>query len=252
MRKSGTESFGPGLFVAGTDTGVGKTLVTAALARGLRARDIAAVPAKPVHTGCPTSARQSTVGSTPDLDFCLEALPADKGVLSHYERLCLYRFPHPCSPHLAARLARRNIDPARIAEGLRSLAEQGFFVVAEGVGGLMVPLTEYFSVLDLIATLRWPVVLVARPGLGTLNHTLLSLDALRKRLVPVAGVVFNAAVPDATPQYIADDNRRTVVEWGRVPVLGWIPHLQPAPPQELAAAAAAGIVWEELLRGLRP
>ena len=208
-----------GLFVAGTDTGVGKTLVTAALVKLLRGKDIAAVPFKPLHTGCPDSQ------TAPDLDFVLAGLKDAAGALPPRDQLAPCRFRHPCSPHLAARLEQREVDITRIFDSLRQLRRRGLFPVTEGTGGLMVPVSPYYSMLDILSAMSMPVILVARPSLGTLNHTLLSLTILRQRLVRVAGVIFNAAQQDTTPDYIVRDNSRTISEWGSVPVLGSIPFI---------------------------
>lgn len=214
-----TSGISPGLFVAGTDTGVGKTLVTAALVKLLRRNGVAAVPFKPIHTGCPHAQ------AAPDLDFVLAGVEEDPGSLPPRDLLAPCRFRHPCSPHLAARLEQRAIDIARIFDCLRRLRRGGLFPVVEGTGGLMVPVSPYYSMLDILSAMSLPVVLVTRRSLGTLNHTFLSLALLRQRLIRVVAVVFNAVQQDATPEYIARDNARTIREWGRVPQLGNIPFI---------------------------
>lgn len=190
----------PGLIVVGTDTGVGKTCVAAALLLAWRARGHPVLPMKPVQTGAEN-------GRAPDLDFCLSA--ADLGFdAARYDLLAPYRFPLAASPHLAAREAGAVIEPARILDAFRRLRAEGYALVVEGAGGLMVPLNDSVLLADLFLEFNLPFVLVARPGLGTLNHTLLSLEALRTRRARVAAVVMNHATPDYS--LIAEDNCRTL------------------------------------------
>lgn len=240
-----------GVFITATDTGVGKTLVTAVITRELRKKRISAVPAKVVQTGCePESPNTPGWCASPDLDFCLGVLDVDGRITGLYHRMCPYCFTHPCSPHLAARLAGRKIDPALIISSLETLVSEGHFVVAEGTGGLMVPLTDHYTILDLISALRWPVILVARAGLGTLNHTLLSLGALRQRQVRVAGVIFDEADAQTSPPYIVKDNLSTIANWGDVPIIGYVPYLGKKGAAELVKEARAHIDWNQLLARL--
>ena len=199
------------VWVTGTDTGVGKTVVGAALLCALRARGIDAVPMKPVETGCSTGALAT---HRTDLDFCLEAagLHADIG---DEEAMHPYRFPDPCSPHLAAERAGAHIDPARIRDALARLATRHTCVLAEGAGGVLVPITRSCTFLDVFAGHIDAAVIAARPGLGTLNHTLLTIRALRDRDIPVAGIVCSGFVEG---DWIAEDNRRTLAQMSGVAV----------------------------------
>lgn len=224
------------VFVAGTDTGVGKTIAAAAILSVLRDGGIDAVPMKPVQTGCATR-RRSLVA--PDLEFCLtaaglEPAPADKKLMAP----CM--FTHACSPHLAARLERRTIDPGVVARSFSNLSARHEFVVIEGAGGLLVPIGSGRTMLDVIRRLAAPVVLVARPGLGTINHCLLSLQALRQAGIAVAGVIFNHSQP-GKPGYIERDNVAAVASLGHVRILGslpFVPHLS-----KLSRSPAAFAKW---------
>lgn len=216
------------LAVVGTDTGVGKTVVSALLAASWAARGPAAYW-KPVATG-----------AEEDRDAATVARLAGPGVEVLPET---YLFPAPLSPHLAARLAGGRIDPERVlAELGRHRAVPGRALVVEGVGGLLVPLTEEgYLLIDLLAAARLPCLLVARSTLGTINHTLLSLEALRARDLPVAGIVL---VGPPNPE-----NRRAIERLGGVPVVAEVPPLA-LTPAAIAAAARAfdpeGSLWRDL------
>ncbi len=188
-----------GVIVVATDTGVGKTFVAAGLLCALRASGRAALPMKPVQTGA------SPDGRSPDLDFCLAAAGLDVD-LSLYELLSPYRFLLPASPHLAASVAGGAIDFSRVHAAFRKLRGDGHPVVVEAAGGLLVPLTESLMQVDALIRFELPFVLVARAGLGTLNHTLLSVEALRARKAVIARIYLNASA--AENNLIEENNAR--------------------------------------------
>lgn len=196
------------LVVAGTDTGLGKTVLSAALTAALDG-----CYWKPVQAG--------TIGGTDSERVrLLTGLGAGR-ILPE-----AYRLEAACSPHLAAALEGVEIEPARL-----TLPDTDRPLVAELAGGLMVPLTRAVLQIDVVAAWRAPVVLAARTALGTINHTLLSLEALRRRDVPVIGVVF-----------IGDENidtARTIGEIGGVKVLGRLPIIARLDRESLRAAFAA-------------
>ena len=231
-----------GLFVTGTDTGIGKTALSALQLAEIRRRKINAAPIKPVQTGCvkpetgnlkleeeqdaelQVSSLTSQVSSfsVPDLDYSLSM--ADMKVSDEdYRNMAPYTFEPACSPHLAADLAGTEIDIAEMIIAARTLASEYEFVIAEGAGGVLVPLTRRETMLDLMQALKLPVLLAAHPGLGTINHTLLSIRALRSDGLDIAGVVFVASQP-AEPGFIEEDNGTTIEQFGKVPVLGIIPY----------------------------
>jgi dethiobiotin synthetase len=192
--------------VTGTDTGIGKTVVAAGLAQALGARYW-----KPVQAGLDEGTDRATVAA---LSGC-EALPEAYSLLT------------PCSPHQAAAIDGVTIDPARLA-----LPDGDGPLVVEGAGGVLVPLREDLLYADLFARWGLPVVLVARTALGTINHSLLSLEALRSRGVPIAGVAF-----------VGDENaetERVICAIGQVRRLGRLPWLAPLNAATLRAAFAAG------------
>jgi len=165
------------------------------------------------------------------MDYCLSMAGMD---VSNENRAMMspYRFEPACSPHLAAELAGTEIEIAQIVSAAQTLASEYDCLIVEGAGGCMVPLNRRELMLDLMAKLNLPVLLAARPGLGTINHTLLSIRALREADLEIAGIVFISTGSSGDPQ-IEKDNARTVEEFGAVPVLGKIPHcpsLQVPPP----------------------
>jgi len=208
------------LFVTGTDTDVGKTVVTAALLSLMRAEGTDAVPMKPVQTGCATSADGL---DTPDLSFCLRSVGLSV-TEAEREPMCPFRFQPACSPHLAASLAGEEMPFETIKRHIDTLRDSHDAVIVEGAGGVLVPMGGGRSMLDLMAFLGIPVVLASRPGLGTLNHTLLSLRELRRADIDVAGVVFCETAPTEWGT-IENDNRRTIEQIGGVPVLGIVPFI---------------------------
>lgn len=234
-----------GLFITGTGTGIGKTALGALLLAELRRRGINAAPMKPVQTGCckATGTMDQALGtknqapgtgassrlpapspllSAPDLDYSL-SMASMKVNPETYETMSPYRFEPACSPHLAAEMAGTEIEIAQMVIAARTLASEYEFVVAEGAGGVLVPLNRRETMLDLMQALKFPILLAASPGLGTINHTLLTLRALRSDGLKVAGVVFVANQP-GDPGFIEEDNAATIEQFGKVPVLGTIPY----------------------------
>ncbi len=198
------------LVVTGTDTGIGKTVFSAGLAGAL-----GAYYWKPIQAGVDPEGDKESVAA-------LSGLPASR-ILPE-----AYRLATPASPHLAAR-----IDGVEISLDRLALPQVDGPLVVEGAGGLMVPISESLLMIDLFAHWRQPVILCARTGLGTINHSLLSIEALRTRGVPVAGIAF-IGDPHA-------ENERIVPLLGDVPVLGRLPLLAPLGPGTLARAFAAHI-----------
>jgi dethiobiotin synthetase len=180
-----------GLFVTGTDTGVGKTVVTCGLARALRAagRDVGVL--KPCETG---------VGPKGPEDAA--ALRRAAGVEDTIEEICPQPFALPAAPSVAAEVEGRAVDLERIRLASKVLAARHEILLVEGAGGWLVPLAPGFAMADLAAELCYPVLVVARASLGTINHTLLTVEAIERRGLALAGVVVNhpggiLSAPDA-------------------------------------------------------
>jgi len=213
-----------GVFVTGTDTGVGKTVVSAALMhryRSLRPRpDTSRITVrywKPVQTGIE---RGDDTREVQRLGGCSPHEILREGV----------RLRRPLSPHLAARLSGVTIDVQTLLEGLAAQPPSSRWIV-EGAGGALVPISESELMTDLMVRLALPLVVVARTRLGTINHTLLTLEALAARSLAVAGVVMVGRRNL--------ENRRAIETYGRVRVIGELPRLDPLTPRALARWAAS-------------
>lgn len=238
-----------GLFVTGTDTGVGKTIVAAAICAALAAHGERVAAFKPVVTG--------TDDEPGDWPPDHELLATATNVGQTPTDVAPITFGPPVSPHYAAELADTTIEPHRLRTAVHRAAESaaagGFpssdsqadresprrrvprqpgALICEGVGGLLVPLTPDYSVRDLAADLALPLVVVARTGLGTINHTLLTVEAARAAGLHVAGIVMTPW--PAHPEPIEQSNRATIERLSGVAVSG----LPPTTPPTLAAAGA--------------
>jgi len=198
---------GRGYFVTATDTGVGKTFVTAALAAALRARGRDVAVFKPVQSGA--------LADDPAGDAAL--LGAD----------CVYAFRAPLAPLVAARKEGRQIELEPILERARALEREHEMLLVEGAGGLLVPLSDDLDLAGLVAALGLPLVVVARAGLGTVNHTLLTIEVARARGLEIAGVVLNGDGDEST-----DDNPALIEARSGARVLARIPRL--ADPSDAA------------------
>jgi dethiobiotin synthetase len=212
-----------GVFVTGTDTGVGKSVLAAAICAGLKRRGERVAAFKPVVTGT---------------DDPLDGWPRDHELLAAQTgqppgEVTPLTFGPAVSPHLAAEMAGEAVDPESFAAAARGAGEGADILICEGVGGLMVPLTRDYLVRDLAVELGLALVVAARPGLGTINHTLLTVLAARNAGLPVAGVVFTPWPVEPDP--MTASNRETVERLSGVTVSG----LPPTDPSSLAEAAAS-------------
>lgn len=210
-------------FISGIDTGVGKTIVTGLMARHLLACGVDVVTVKMVQTGCD--------GFSEDLDehrrICGGVqCPEDASGLTAPQ---IFKFPS--SPELAARLEGRTVDLKRISDAVAGCAAAHDVVLVEGAGGLAVPLSEDVLSIDFAASQGWPLVLVTSGRLGSINHTILSLEAAKARGMRVAGVVHNFD-PSADPVIDADAfnvERRVLARLGFPPVVIRVPRCSGAP-----------------------
>lgn len=179
-----------GLFIVGTDTGVGKTVITAALAMAFRAKGVDVGVMKPVSTG----------GKRPvDALFLKKAAQVDDPL----EWINPIHLEPPLAPWVASRMTRKKINLDKIRKAYHRLQKKHSFLLIEGTGGLLVPVTAQRMILDLVKEFALPALVVARGGLGTLNHTGLTLAALRQAKIPVIGVILNG-YPKARKQTLAE------------------------------------------------
>lgn len=237
-----------GLFVTGTDTGVGKTILSAALAAAMTADGERVRAFKPVVTGLDATTAASADPPGAGAAHPAGAWPPDHVLLAAAaemdpEDVAPLRFGPAVSPHLAAHLQETPIDPRMLLENARASAAAGTVLVAEGVGGLLVPLAEDYSVCDLAADLGLPLLIAARPGLGTINHTLLTLRAARAAGLDVLAVVLTPW--PAQPSAMELSNSETIARLGEVDVvtLGAVE----APVPAALARAGEGLPWRDWL-----
>jgi dethiobiotin synthetase len=213
-----------GCFVTGTGTGVGKTVLAAAIVAALRARAVSVRALKPVISGLDEPA-------SPEWPHDHELLARISGCSP--DEVAFAAYGPPVSPHLAAELSGHPIDPAALLRAIRAAGARADALVVEGVGGLLVPLTDDYSVRDLAADVGLPLVIASSPSLGTINHTLLSIEAARARGLAIAGVVLTPW-PQA-PSAVERSNRETISRHGRVAV-ATLPQIREATPELLSAA----------------
>lgn len=234
-----------GLLITATDTGIGKTVVSSVIAATLRDRGERVAVFKPVVTGLDEHGDEP-----PDHELLRASAHSDQSD----DEVAPYRFGPPLSPHLAARLAGVQVEPAHLIECAARAAAGADALIVEGVGGLAVPLTDGYLVRDFAADLSFPIVVVARPGLGTINHTLLTLDAARAAGLDVAGVVLTNW-PDE-PGEMELSNFATIQVLGGCPVstLGSLytgPPINPAGNLPVDAWLARATVGAERLSAAR-
>jgi dethiobiotin synthetase len=226
-----------GVFVTGTGTEVGKTVVAAAIANTARRSGDRIAVFKPAVSGLVDYPLvPETWASAPRLpDHALLRLAA--GSAQGDDEVAPYRYGPPVSPHLAAELAGEPIDPDLLRGAALAATQDADLLVCEGVGGFLVPLTPAYLVRDLACDLRLPVVIVAQAALGTINHTLLTIEAVRTAGLEVASVVLNRW-PDDTSA-MERSNLETIERLGRVRV-ETLPPLDLSSPGSWPALAPAG------------
>ena len=227
-----------GLFVTGTDTGVGKTILAAALLAAMAAAGEQVRAHKPVVTG---------------LDEPAGAWPPDHELLASAagmagEDVTPLRYGPAVSPHLAARLAGQQIDPANLVARARKAGNDEASLIVEGVGGLLAPLAEDYTVRDFAGVLGLPLLIAARPGLGTINHTLLTLQAARAVGLEVRAVVLTPW-PEQ-PSELERSNRETIARMGDIEIAG-LGHVRSPATADLARAGDA-LPWRNWLSTSSP
>ena len=173
-----------GIFITGTDTGVGKTFIAAGIASAVQRQSVDLGVMKPVESGCPV--RRGVLVPNDAL-----ALMRAAKVTDDLDLVNPYCFRAPLAPSVAAAQEGTAIKLRKITSAFTKLKRKHSFMIVEGAGGILVPITDKRSFLDLAALFGLPVLIVARPGLGTINHTLLTVMALRQRKLPIAGIVIN-------------------------------------------------------------
>jgi len=233
-----------GYFITGTDTGIGKTVVTAGLAANLRQKGINAGIMKPVQTGS-----KKIDGSLVSMDALFTMSVA--GINGAMELISPYRLEPPLAPRIAAELEGVNIDLWEINRAYRKLCTRHDFMLVEGAGGIMAPIAGRFLMADLIKALHLPAIIVARPGLGTVNHTLLTVEYAKSKGIHVAGIIING-LKESEAGAAEKTNPGLIAELSGVPVIGIIPYdtsvdVDTCKPGRVAELVADAVDWKMIL-----
>jgi len=227
-----------GLFVTGTDTGVGKTLLAAGLLRIARRLGRVPIPFKPVETGCapePADARRLWRAANPPIS------PDD---------VCPHPLPLPAAPALAAAAVGRLIDAIALADRAHALAARGDFLLVEGAGGLLVPYAPGVTTADLAARIGLPLLIVGRMALGTINHVALTLAEAQRRRLTIAGCILSRTEPDLGPHEDGNVDLITAVSGHRpLAVLPYLP-AEARDDDDQVADAVSDALGEAGLRAL--
>ncbi len=207
-----------GFFITGTDTGVGKTVVSAAIIRALKERGLDVCGMKPIETGCRKGPEGALIPA--DGQYLHRVSEVDESI----EDITPYCFELPLAPMVAAELEMRAIDMLWVERAYERLSERYDVMVVEGVGGLQVPVGREYSVLDMARYFSLPVVVVASPYLGTINHSLLTVERALREGLTVAGMIVNFSMP---PKGTMDEetNPRILQDLVPVPLLGVMPYI---------------------------
>jgi len=232
----------PGFLIVGTDTGVGKTIVAGAIADWFKRHGKRVAVCKPVATGCVHS-REGLVSE--DAEFLAHCADTRHPL----EQVNPIRFAEALAPAVAAERAKEKVDWAIIDGAIQAMAADSDVMIVEGIGGVMTPMDAKHTFLDVAEWLKLPAIIVARPGLGTINHTLLTCMALRSRNIRLAGVVINRYPPD-TAGAAEETNPRAIERWGKTHVLCLVPEATainvPHLPPDVVAAIGA-VDWMDKL-----
>ncbi|MZH03601.1 MAG: dethiobiotin synthase [Nitrospinae bacterium] len=204
-----------GYFITGTDTNVGKTVVTACLATLFKSRGEDVGVMKPIETGVDPECSSS---ANSDAKFLMEVAGVQDA------EVCPFRLKTPASPYQAARIEGKELDPYKILEDFRTLQSRHSLMLVEGVGGLMVPITRRYYVADMALQMKLPLIIISRIQLGTLNHTLLTIKAARQHGLKVAGVILNP-VHEGELDTIEEEQGSLIEELSDTPILGTCPYI---------------------------
>lgn len=203
------------VFITGTDTGAGKTAVTGCLARYLLEKGYSVITQKWIQAGGNTFSRS-------DIAVHLKIMGRKaRAIKKELPYVLPYMFKHASSPHLASKIENKKIDPNRIIKSFKALCGRFDFVIVEGVGGALVPFTDKRLVIDIVKELDMPAVIVAGNKLGAVNHTLLTIEALRARKIRILGIVFNNM--GRGDRMILEDNPRIIKDLTGQTIFGTLP-----------------------------
>lgn len=201
-RKSGVNPAAKAVFITGTDTGIGKTVIAGCLARYLSQKGHDVITQKWIQTGC------DSLGSS-DIAAHLKVMGRKPAAIKGYLPYAApYIFKPASSPHLACKTENKRISADKVINSFKFLSERFDFIIVEGTGGALVPFTKKRLVIDIVRELDLPVVIVAGNKLGAINHTILTIEALRARKIKILGLIFNDMEKKNSP--VLEDNPRII------------------------------------------
>ena len=207
-----------GFFITGTDTDIGKTVVTACLTTLFKSQDMDVGVMKPIETGVDPACSSS---ANSDAKFLMESSSSTDAE----EEVCPYRLKTPASPYQAAQIAGIQIQPSTIIEKFKVLRSRHRMMMVEGIGGILVPITYKCSVADLALEIGLPLIIVSRLRVGTLNHTLLTINAAQQYGLKIKGIILNQHEAGGLND-IEIKQGELIEEFSNIPILGTCPHLE--------------------------
>lgn len=220
-----------GFFVTGTDTGVGKTIITASLIKVAESLGLRPCGMKPIETGCLES-RSKVKSSKLKVEEKEVLRPSDgiflremAGMSEPIDLIAPIRFKNPLAPFTASEIERITVDFRKIQKAYTELFKKYDVVIVEGIGGLLVPIAKDYYVLDLARDFALPLIIVARPGIGTINHTMLTVNYAIKEGLSVAGIIINYSHPPEG-SLAEKTNLKIITQLSSVPVFGIFPYLE--------------------------
>lgn len=227
-----------GIFVTGTDTNTGKTVITGLLAKYILERGRSVITQKWVETG-------SVSGYSFDVERHLQIMKKDKPSMEKYSSyIAPYVFSAPCSPHLASRMENKKINVNKIKRSFKLLSAEFDFVIVEGTGGLLVPFDGKNLIADIVKNLKLAVLVVAKNKLGAINHTLLTLEALNRRNIDVLGVLFNNSFD--SPERVIKDNPRIIKKFTKEEIFGVLPWANAHNELYKSFSAIGDKIWKKI------
>ncbi|MBI3354284.1 MAG: dethiobiotin synthase [Nitrospirae bacterium] len=228
-----------GIFITGTDTGVGKTIVAGGLACALMREGLDIGVMKPIQTGCVVKKNGNLIA--PDTEFLIRM----SGVKDKINLVTPYCFKEPLAPSAAAEAEGNEIDIEKIISAYNLLTEMHDSIIVEGAGGILVPIWKDFLFIDIIKRLSIPIIIVARMGLGTINHTLMTVRCARSAGIEIIGIIFNHT--NNIKDGIAEKTNPNIIKrLCNIPILGIIPFIDKLKTEEIAADDLCAISSENV------
>lgn len=222
-----------GFFITGTDTGVGKTIITAVLITAIKHLGLKACGMKPIETGCKIAVSGKEKTLIPSDGTFLKNI---SNVNESVDLITPVRFMNPLAPLPASEMEGRTVNLKKIQKAYTELSKKYEAIVVEGIGGLLVPITKDYFVLDLAKDFGLPLIVVSRPGLGTINHTMLTVNYAIKEGLTVAGIIINYSQPPEG-SLAEDTNPDVITKISPIPIIGIFPYLENLKSDNIAKAA---------------